>query len=283
MAPPRSGPPDGEAGVELPVPTSAPLYFALGLALLFAGLVTHFLISVVGLVAAVAGAVGWWREVLPHENEERVPLQPESERARPVEPRPRSVEHLVVGEERHRVRLPLEVQPLSAGIKGGLAGAVAMAVVACTYGILAHGSPWLPINLLAGALLPGIGQQGFQQLLAFDGTAFAVATLMHLTLSPLVGLLYAALLPMLPGRALVWGGLVAPLAWTAVSWPALGLLAPALAEHVSWPWFIASQVAFGLATGAVIARVEPITTLQSLPLLDRAGIEGGGSDEGGDA
>ncbi len=159
-----------------------------------------------------------------------------------------------------------------------------MAGVACSYGIVAHGSPWLPINLLAGALLPGVGEGGFDQLLAFRGTNFAVATLMHLTLSPLVGLVYAAMLPMLPGRPLLWGGVVAPLAWTALSWPALDLLDPALAVHVSWPWFIASQIAFGLAAGLVIARVEPIETLQSLPLLERAGIEspGIGPDKGDD-
>jgi hypothetical protein len=269
----------------MPAPTSAPLYFALGLALLFAGLVTHFLISIVGLVAALAGAIGWWREVLPHEHEERLPLQSEAERARPVESRPHAVEHLVVGEGQHRVRLPVEVRPLSAGIQGGLAGAVAMAAVACTYGVVAHGSPWLPINLLAGAVLSGVEQQSFEQLLSFDGTSFAVATAMHLILSPLVGLLYAALLPMLPGRPLLWGGVVAPVAWTALAWPAIGILAPALAVHVSWPWFVASQIAFGLAAGVVIARVEPIATLQSQPFLERAGIEspGVGSDEGGDA
>jgi len=276
-----SGGPDiREPGIELPAPTSAPLYLALGLALLFAGLVTHALVSVVGAVAAVAGAVGWWREVLPQERHELVALQPEPERARPVEPRPAAVEHLVAGRGRHRVRLPVEVRPLSAGLRGGLAGAVAMAAVACSYGLVVHRSVWLPINLLAGSVLPGVEHAEFSRLLEFDGTALALAALMHLTLSPLVGLVYAALLPMLPGRPLVWGGIVAPLAWTAVAWPALGMLDPALAEHVSWPWFIASQVAFGLATGFVISRVEPIETLQMLPLVQRAGVESPGVSPG---
>ncbi|MEO2104448.1 MAG: hypothetical protein ABGZ36_02280, partial [Actinomycetota bacterium] len=122
-------------GIDLPASTSTPLYFAIGLALLFAGIVTHVLISIVGAVTAFAGAVGWWREVLPREHEERVPLQPAAERARPVSPRPQAVEHLVAGREHHRLRLPIEVRPLAAGLRGGLAGAVAMAVVACTYGL----------------------------------------------------------------------------------------------------------------------------------------------------
>jgi len=35
---------------------------------------------------------------------------------------------------------------VSAGVKGGLAGGVAMAVLACTYGLLKMGSIWYPIN-----------------------------------------------------------------------------------------------------------------------------------------
>ncbi len=263
-------------GIELPAPTSYPLYFALGVTLLFGGLVTHPLVSWVGCAASIAGAIGWWREVLPHENELPVVLQSEFERAKPIVPRPRAVEHLVAGEGTHRLRLPIEVRPLTAGLRGGLAGAVAMAVLACSYGLIAEGSVWFPINLLAGSMLPSIEQETVEQLARFDLTALVLATSVHLTLSLLMGLVYSALLPMLPDRPLLWGGIVAPLVWTGVTWSALGLLNPALEQHVSWPWFIASQVGFGLATGRVISRVEPIQTLQSLSLAQRAGVEGSG-------
>jgi hypothetical protein len=262
--------------IEVPAPTSYPLYFALGLALVFAGLVTHALVSGIGGVLAIAGAVGWWRDVLPHENEVAAKIQSESQRAKPILPRPEAVEHLVAGRDTHRLRLPIEVQPLSAGLRGGLVGAVAMAVVACAYGLVAHGSLWFPINLLAGSLLPAMEHETVAQLARFDATAFGLAAVLHLILSLLMGLVYAALLPILPGRPLIWGGIVAPLAWTSVTWSALGLLDPALELHVSWPWFIASQVAFGLATGYVVAKVEPIRTLQSLSLIERAGLEGAG-------
>jgi hypothetical protein len=135
---------------------------------------------------------------------------------------------------------------------------------------------WFPINLLAGSMLPSIEHETVQQLARFNLTALVLASLVHLTLSLLMGLVYAALLPMLPDRPLLWGGIVAPLAWTGVTWSALGLLDPALEQHVSWSWFIASQVGFGLATGYVISRVEPIQTLQSLSLAQRAGVEGAG-------
>jgi hypothetical protein len=263
--------------IEIPAPTNYPLYCALGLALAFAGLVTHELVSWIGGVAVVVGAVGWWRDVLPREKEVHAAIQTASERAKPILPRPEAVEHLVAGEGTHRVRLPLEVQPLSAGLRGGLAGAVAMAVVACGYGLIAHGSVWFPINLLAGGLLPAMEHETIAQLARFNGTAFGLAAVLHLMLSLLMGLVYAALLPILPGRPLIWGGIVAPLAWTSVTWSALGVLDPALANHVSWPWFIASQIAFGLASGYVVAKVEPIRTLQSLSLIQRAGLEGAGA------
>jgi hypothetical protein len=263
-------------GIEVPAPTAHPLYFALGLALLIAGLVTHPIVSWAGALAALAGAIGWWRDVLPHEQEVTSPLQSESERAQPIVPRPKAVEHLVAGEGQHRLRLPVEVRPLSAGLRGGLAGAVAMAVVACSYGLIAHGSIWLPINLLAGSALPGMEHETIEQLARFDTTALVVAAFAHLSISLMMGLVYAALLPMLPGRPIVWGGIVAPLTWTGVTWSTLGLLNPALEQHVSWPWFIASQIAFGLVAGLVVSRVEPIRTLQSLSLAERAGIEAEG-------
>ena len=263
-------------GIELPAPTSYPIYFALGITLLFAGMVTHPMVSWVGLGAALVGAVGWWRQVLPHEQEELVPLQPEADRAAEIAARPARVEHLRAGEERHRMRLPLEVRPLSSGLRGGAAGFVAMAVVACAYGLIAQGSLWFPINLLAGALMPSLAEASVEQLRAFDATALGLATGMHVTLSLLVGLMYAAVLPMLPDRPLLWGGIVAPVAWTAVAWSSLWIVNPALEQHVNWGWFIVSQIAFGLAAGMAIARVEPIEVYQSLTLAERAGLEATG-------
>ena len=70
--------------IELPAPTPWPMVAALGITLGFAGLVTHCWSRVVGVVLIVAGAVGWFREVLPVEHDERVPLRPPAQRARPV-------------------------------------------------------------------------------------------------------------------------------------------------------------------------------------------------------
>src|SRR3984957_6082440 len=60
--------------IEVPAPTSWPIVLAFGIALLFAGLVTSEAVSVLGAVVAVAGAVGWFRDVLPHEQHESAPV-----------------------------------------------------------------------------------------------------------------------------------------------------------------------------------------------------------------
>ena len=44
----------------------------------------------------------------------------------------------------------------------------------------------------------------------------------------IAGLLYAVILPMLPGRHMLWGGLVAPLMWTGLLWAVLGIINPTL-------------------------------------------------------
>ena len=62
--------------VDLPAPTAWPMVLAFGVTLLFAGLVTDLGVSAVGAILLLAGAVGWFREVLPHEREETVPVAP---------------------------------------------------------------------------------------------------------------------------------------------------------------------------------------------------------------
>jgi len=55
--------------IEVPAPTAWPLVLALGFTLMFAGLLTSASVSALGVVLAVAGCVGWFREVFPHEHE----------------------------------------------------------------------------------------------------------------------------------------------------------------------------------------------------------------------
>jgi len=54
-----------------------------------------------------------------------------------------------------------------------------MAIVACAYGLIAYGSVWYPINLLAAAALPSMAHADLAQLKAFDSMAFFVALISH--------------------------------------------------------------------------------------------------------
>jgi hypothetical protein len=278
-------PADGRAPERqtLPAPTVWPMVLALGLTLAGAALVTHVTVFVVGLALALIGGIGWWREVLPEERVERIALRPLAERAAPIVRVAASVDHLQLGEAGHRVRLPIEVQPISAGIKGGLVGGAAMAVVACAYGALIQGSPWYPINLLAAVAMPAMARADMPELRAFSGTALALGIVAHAMVSLLVGLLYAVILPMLPRRHMLWGGLIAPLLWTGLLWALLGFINPALNARVDWTWFIVSQIAFGLTAGIVVSRAEPVATMQTWPLQMRAGMEASGMERKGES
>src|ERR1041385_3412243 len=261
--------------IQVPAATPWPMITAFGLTLLAGGLVTHVVVSVVGLILALRGAIGWFRGVLPVEKMEWIPLEDVS--ALPVQPSPRFAAQLKAGEGGHRVRIPEEYHPYSAGLIGGIFGGVAMAVVACAYGVLVQHSIWYPINLLAAGAMPSLANADMAQLRAFNGTAFVVALISHGVISLLVGLLYAVLLPMLPSRfSAFWGSLLPPLLWTALISATLKLINPALNERIDWMWFIASQVAFGMVTGYVVAHTKTVETVQTWPLAARAGIEAPG-------
>ncbi len=269
----------GEAGertnahaIQLPAPTYWPFIFAFGLTLLFAGIVTHWTVSAVGLVLVVRGVLGWWHNVIPHEEHEEVLIDP-LHRPAPIMVESRSVVRLSAGEEQHRVRVPETIHPYSAGILGGLAGGTAMAILACLYGLIAQHSIWYPINLLAGAVIPQVGFDTVEQLRQFSGLAFMAALVGHGVFSILVGIVYAVMLPMFPKYAPFWAGILMPLFWSALVAVALSLLNPALNERISWPWFVVAQLGYGLVGGFVIARSTSIKTMQSWSLAERAFLE----------
>jgi len=262
--------------IALPAPTVWPMVVALGVTLGFAGLVTHVAVSAVGVALVLVGGVGWWRCVLPEEQEEQVPVVSTASVPPPVTSPPRGVERLSFGDDRHRLRVPVEVQPLSAGVRGGLVGGCAMAVCAAVYGIVVQGSVWYPLNLLAAIAIPRMAEADLATLRAFDGLAAIIGLVAHGVTSVLVGALYAAILPLLPRRHLLRGGLLAPLLWTGLLWSIMGVINPALNARIDWTWFVASQIAFGMTAGYVVARATPIATAQTRPFVARAGVEATG-------
>ena len=259
--------------IKVPASTAWPLVLAFGSILMFAGLLTSASVSVLGVVLAVAGCVGWFREVFPHEHEETVPVVFEEHR---ITTERRVVERVPVAPDLVRAWLPLETYPVSAGIKGGLAGGVAMAVLACAYGLLKAGSIWYPINLLAATVYAESLKLGPAQLNSFHADSFAIALGLHGIGSVFVGLLYGAMLPMFARRPIVLGGLIAPMLWSGLLYSTMQLLNPLLASRINWIWFMASQIAFGVVAGIVVVRQERVSTRENLPFVVRAGIEAPG-------
>jgi hypothetical protein len=259
--------------IQVPASTGWPLVAAFGFTLVFAGLLTHVMISILGAVSLCMGLVGWFRQVLPHEVHDSVPV--EKEEALPAWPSVK-VRHLEIGQFGHRARLPLKIYSYWAGIRGGLVGGVAMAIIAILYGLIGHKSIWYPVNLLAAAGSARISAMTYEQLLSFDGTGLVLATVIHIIGSALVGLLYGIALPMFPRRPILLGGILAPLFWSGILYTGLGIIHPSLQERIHWGWFVATQCAFGLVAGFVVNWHEPIATMQYLPFAIRAGIEAPG-------
>jgi hypothetical protein len=260
--------------LSMPRPTVAPVVLALGLVLLALGVVANPAFLVVGGLILISGLYLWVSQLLPgvghfHEQRVELPLRP-----RPVDARAATVEHLHSGMPGYRLRMPAEVHPISAGIKGGIIGGLVMPVPAIIWSLSSGHGPWYAANLLAGMLLPGVDRMSIAELEQFRPSLLLVAIVIHAVNSVVFGMMYGVLLPTLPHipRPLAWGGLLIPLVWTAVSFGFMGVVNPLLRKGVDWPWFIASQFVFGVVAALTVmaaGRFRPIST----GLL--AGIAGG--------
>jgi hypothetical protein len=256
--------------IEMPAPTAWPIILAFGVALLFAGLLTSASLSALGAILATAGCAGWFRQAFPHEQHETVQTVA---RMIPIVTERPEVERIQIAPDMRRARIPIEIYPVGAGIKGGLAGSVAMAMLASLYGLVSHGSIWYPINLLASVVYAQPFQLSIQHLISFHPVLLLIAAALHLITSVLVGLMYGALLPMFPRRPILLGGLVAPIIWSGLLHTSLGIINPLLNQQIDWTWFVASQIAFGIVAGLVVVRQERVRTRQFMPFEMRAGIE----------
>lgn len=254
--------------VELPAPSVWPVVLAFGVTLIAAGLVTHVGVSLAGGLALIIAAAGWFREVWPIEATETVVVSGPP----PVIMTTRvGVARLRADDAMHRARLPIEIYPVSAGIRGGLAGGAVMAVLAMVYGAARWHSVWYPVNLLAAGLFPAVAARD-ADLAAFDVRLLLAAAAIHAGASLLVGLLYGATLPMMPRRPILLGGLLAPLVWTGLLYTSLDIINPLMRARIDWGWFTLSQIGFGLVAGVVVSRHERIATLPALGFAARAGL-----------
>lgn len=259
--------------IEMPAATAWPLVLAFGFTLVFAGMVTAAPVSILGAILTVGGAVGWFRQVLPVELHEFEPVVDQEIR---IKTSRAGVERLGGLGETPRAWLPVETYPISAGVRGGLAGGVAMAALAAVYGIQSGNGIWYPMNLLVAGLWPTTGPETASHIGTFDLQHFLIAIPLHLMISLLVGLLYGVMLPMAPKRPILLGGLAAPLLWSFLIHGCLAVINPVMNQRIDWLWFVFSQIGFGIVAGIVVARRERIRTRQAAPMAVRMGIEASG-------
>jgi len=255
----------GEETLEMPRPTVAPMMLALGLILLAAAAPFGLAFVLAGAGILIVALAVWVGELLPGRGHCHEPLVEAALRPSPVTAEPETVEQMRPGLPGYRARLPETVHPLSAGIKGGLIGGLAMPLPAFLYGILSGHGIWYPVNLLAGLVLPNIGAMTIAQLEQRSLPLLLTGIVIHATIAVVFGLLYGVLLPMLPEirklripKSLAWGGILLPLLWTAISYGLMGVANPVLQARVDWPWFIVSQFVFGCVAAFVVDRSEKI-------------------------
>lgn len=256
--------------VILPVPTAWPMVLALGLSLAVAGMVTHWVVSALGVVLVLRSAVGWFLEVLPHEHHVSVPV---SFDVVPVTST-RSTRAQLPIDERHRKLLPVETFSIWSGVRGGIVGGVAMIVPAAIFSLVRYRSLWYAANLLAAGGFVSWAGASTEFLSQFHPLGLLAAMGIHALTSVLVGLLYGAMLPMFPRWPILTAGFIAPFLWTGILHSALAIISPILNERIDWPWFVVSQIAFGLVCGFVVNLQVKVRTPQfrALPFSVRAGL-----------
>jgi hypothetical protein len=126
--------------------------------------------------------------------------------------------------------------------------------------VLSGHGPFFAVNLLVGMVIPGVESVDLARLEQFHWHALIFGIAIHAILSLGIGLIYGVLTPTLPGPGgpLLWGGIITPMAWSMASYAFIGIINPLMQEYVNWPWFIVSQIVFGLTATAVILRSQKV-------------------------
>ncbi len=252
----------------LPEPTAWPMVLAFGITLCMAGLLTHLVVTLLGLILSVMAVIGWFRCVLPHEKHEAVRVKVAVTAPEQIPSAPEQRNQL------HRRVEASHIFSFVAGIEGGLAGGIAMTVPATIFSLVKYHSLWYAINLLAAGGFVSWANASDTFLSQFHLPGLMAALGIHITISVLVGLLYAAMLPMFPRNPILTAGVMAPLMWTGLAYSVMNIVSPILNERIDWWWFIPSQVAFGLVAGfGVNLRVKVRSEeFRALPFATRAGL-----------
>lgn len=256
----------------LPSPTAWPMVLALGISLIIAGMVTNVAVGILGVLLAIMGVVGWFMQVLPEEAHEPVAIRAD---VVPIASK-RTLIRIPQTEQTRRKILPVETFHITTGLKGGIAGGIAMTVPAGIFSVIKYHSFWYATNLLAAGGFVSWAGASDAFLGAFHWQGAVAALFIHGVTSLLVGLLYGAMLQMFPRYPIFTAGLMVPFIFTGILYSALGVVSPILDQRIDWFWFVISQIFFGLVCGYVVNLQAKVRTpqFQALPFAVRAGLHG---------
>ena len=166
--------------------------------------------------------------------------------------------HVTVAEDKRELGYPTHAYPYSAGLVGGALAGATMVLPAILYGLASGYGIWYPVNLVAATLMREMQGMNPQQLSAFNPSALVVGLVLHLTVAAAIGLLFAILLPTLPGPPVVWALIVGPLLWFAATLIVLPQINPVMSQYLHWPSFAAANIVYGLFMGFWVAETPRV-------------------------
>jgi hypothetical protein len=154
--------------------------------------------------------------------------------------------------------VPAMVYPYKAGVIGGAMGGFVMIVIAALYGLISGHGLWLPVNLIGATLMRDLQAASLDQLSAFNATGLFVGLVLHMAMSIGLGLIFAMLLPTLPGSPVLWALLIGPLLWALASVLILPFLNPVMALYVDHTSFFGAHLVYSLVLGWWIGRTPKV-------------------------
>jgi hypothetical protein len=153
--------------------------------------------------------------------------------------------------------VPAWVYPYRLGLSGGALGGLAMIGMALAYG-WQNNNVWLPVNLIGATLVRHLQTASLAELSAFNFAALIAGLALHMIMSAGLGLVFALLLPTLPGPVLIWSLTIGPALWVLASLLALPLINPVMNQYVDRPSFFAAHFIYGLILGLWFTRAHKV-------------------------
>lgn len=169
-----------------------------------------------------------------------------------------AAKQISIGEDRRELGYPSHAYPYSAGLVGGALGGLAMILPAAAYGFLSGHGIWYPVNLIAATFSRDMQGMGPEQLSKFSASALLLGLAIHLTVASALGLLFAVLLPTLPGRPIIWALVLGPVLWFAATLIVLPQINPLMSQLLDWPSFAAANVVYGVTMGIWVAETPKV-------------------------